>query len=295
MKDYLIFNKSKTHYSLQHDLASLFKKIEFTLFCFLSIAVFVISNLNKEFSNKTSELFIEISLPIINATSFPFNVAIDLLTNFKELAQARNENEILKVENEQLKSFQIKSLNINRENEELKKTLGFITTRSSSYKIAHVNGRSHKIFNQILHIDAGANIGIKEGLLVSGTKGMIGRVEEVFGKGAKILLATNANSRIPIITSNSRVRGVLVGNNSELMKILYLQKNHSIEVGDRVFTSGDGDTLPPGILIGVVKKVEEFYASVELVENVGNVDIVTIMDYSLTDSNIFEDSNELVQ
>jgi cell shape-determining protein MreC len=75
------------------------------------------------------------------------------------------------------------------------------------------------------------------------------------------------------------VRGILSGNNSASMEILYLQKNHTIRAGDWIFTSGDGDTLPPGLLIGVVKKVDASYAAVEMIENVNNLDIVTIMDY----------------
>jgi rod shape-determining protein MreC len=92
-------------------------------------------------------------------------------------------------------------------------------------------------------------------------------------------LVTDANSRIPIIASKSRVRGILSGNNSLLMEVLYLQKNHAIRAGDWIFTSGDGDTLPPGLLIGVVEKVDVGYATVEMVENINNADIVTIMDY----------------
>jgi cell shape-determining protein MreC len=58
-----------------------------------------------------------------------------------------------------------------------------------------------------------------------------------------------------------------------------LPKNHGIEENDWVFTSGDGDTLPPGLLIGVVKKVDKEEVKVAMVEDVSNADIVTILDY----------------
>jgi cell shape-determining protein MreC len=63
------------------------------------------------------------------------------------------------------------------------------------------------------------------------------------------------------------------------MEVLYLPKNHAVEIGDRVFTSGDGDTLPPGLLIGVVQKVDKGEVSVAMIEDVTNANIVTILEY----------------
>ena len=109
-------NRANTHYSLRHDFNSLYKRIEFMLFCLISVVFLVTSSLNKEFSNKISEIFIDISIPVVNFASFPINVTIDLLTNFKELVQARSDNKVLKAENAQLRAFYIRSLNINNEN-----------------------------------------------------------------------------------------------------------------------------------------------------------------------------------
>ncbi len=279
MKHHLQFDSVRTHYSLQHNFTVVFKKIEFAFFCFLCVIFLITSKLSDNFSKTISTGFVVVSLPVIKIVSLPFNVTIDLLTNFQELIEARKDNEILKAENEKLQSFYIDSLNISRENKELRQTLQFITSKSSNYKVGRIIGRSQKVFSQTLFIDVGKNRGLKEGSLVSGNHGVIGRVAEIFEDKARLILATDANSRIPIITSKARVRGILSGNNSGVMEILYLQKNHNIKAGDMVFTSGDGDTLPAGVLIGVVKRVDKSYAAVELVENITNTDIVTIMDY----------------
>ncbi|MBU6338416.1 MAG: rod shape-determining protein MreC [Rickettsiales bacterium] len=279
MKHYLHFSKSNTHYSLSHDFTSVFKRIEFPFFCFLCLVFIVTSKINKDFSRSVSGSFIGISMPITKFAALPFNTAINLLTNFQELIEAKKNNEVLKAENEKLKSFYINAVNIGRENKELKQTLQFITTKSSSYKVGHIIGRTHQIFNQAVYIDIGKNRDVKEGSIVSGNRGVIGRISEVFDDKSRLLLVTDANSRIPIITSKARVRGILAGNNSSTMEILYLQKNHAIRPGDFVFTSGDGDTLPAGILIGIVKRVDKGYAAVEMVENINNADIITVMDY----------------
>lgn len=248
-------------------------------FSFLCVIFLISSNLDSSFSKSISFGFVSISMPIVKFAAFPFNTIINLLTNFHELVDAREDNKILKEELAQLRSFYIKSLNIYQENKELRNVLNFVSAKTSSFKVAKIIGRSHEIFNQNIFIDAGKNRGIKEGSIVTGTRGVIGRIAEVGEDKSRIILATDAISRIPIITSKARVRGILAGDSSSKMEILYLPKNHTIKEEDWVFTSGDGDTLPSGLLIGVVKKVDKDSASVVMVEDVNNADIVTIMDF----------------
>jgi len=279
MKPYLNFSQTKSNYSIQHNFTLIFRKIELVFFCFLCVIFLITSRLNKDFTDNVSMGFVSVSLPVVKFAAFPFNATINLLTNFSDLVDAKKENIALKEEIDKLRNFYIKSLNINRENKELKDTLRFVTTKSASFKVARIVGRSHQMFNQTLFIDAGKNRGIKEGSIVTGNHGVIGRIAQVGENQSRIILATDANSRIPVLASKARVRGILAGNNSAVMEILYLQKNHAIRAGDWIFTSGDGDTLPPGLLIGVVKKVDKSYAAVEMIENVNNADIVTIMDY----------------
>ncbi len=279
MKQYLNFSQTKSNYSLQHNFNLVFRKVETVIFCFLCLILLITSKINRDFSDNVSMGFVSVSLPVVKFAAFPFNAAINILVDFDELVNAKKENKVLKEENEKLRNFYIKSLNINRENKELKDTLRFVTTKSSNFKVARIIGRSHQMFNQTLFIDAGKNRGIKEGSIVTGNSGVIGRISQVGETRSRLILVTDANSRIPVLASKARVRGILAGNNSSTMEILYLQKNHSIKQGDWIFTSGDGDTLPPGLLIGVVTKVDKSYAAVEMIENVNNADIVTILDY----------------
>lgn len=279
MKQYLNFSQNRANYSVSHGFNLVFKKIETVLFSFLCVIFLITSKVSDNFSTDVSFAFISISVPVVKFASFPFNTAINLLTDFHQLVEAKKENKELKEELEKLRSYYIKSLNIHQENKELRNVLNFIASKTSSFKVARIIGRSHQLFNQKVLIDAGKNRDIKEGSIVTGDRGVIGRIAEVSEDKSRLILLTDATSRIPIITSKARVRGILAGNSSGLMDILYLPKNHSIEVGDWVFTSGDGDTLPSGLLVGVVKKVDKDSASVAMVEDIGNANIVTIMDF----------------
>ena len=279
MNQYSNFTQSGANYSFKHSFDLVFRKIETVLFSFLCVIFLIVSKVNSGFSEKVSFGFIGVSMPIVKVISLPFNASINLLTNFRELVEAKKENEVLKEDLAKLKSFYIKSLNVHQENKELRSILDFVTSKSSHFKVARIIGRSHQIFNQKVFIDAGKNSNLKEGAIVTGDRGVIGRVSEVGEDKSRLILLNDASSRIPVITSKTRTRAILAGNNSGIMEMLYLPKNHKIEVGDWVFTSGDGDTLPPGLLVGVVKKVDKDSAFIAMIEDVNNADIVTIISY----------------
>ncbi|MSP33500.1 MAG: rod shape-determining protein MreC [Rickettsiales bacterium] len=280
MKQYINFNYSNiSNYSLQHHFGQLFKRIELIFFIALSLVFLVTSKAHKNITDDVSFAFVGVSLPIVKFAAFPFNTIINLLINFQELIDAKKENISLKEENNKMRTLYVKAINVNNENQELKNLLQFIVPKSAHFVVAKISGRSHGLFNQNLFIDSGTNHDIAEGSIVTGAIGMIGRIVDITENKSRLMLVTDPSSRIPVIASKARARGVLIGTNNNLMEILYLSKHHQIKVNDMIFTSGDGDLLPPGILIGVVRKVDGSYVGVEMIEDINNADIVTVMKY----------------
>lgn len=279
MAYYLDFDKKKYNLSIKYSFFIIYKKIETLIFVFLCIIFLLTSKIHEEYSKKISYFFVNISVPISQIIAFPINSAIILFENFNDLIFAKKENKALKEELEKLKFYYINSLNIHQENKELRNALNFVKSRSTNYKSARLIGIANQNFGNKIYIDAGKNRNIKEGSIVIGNFGVIGRVQQVDEDISKIILITDSLSHIPIIASKARVRGILVGNNSEYMEINYLNKNNRIEVGDQIFTSGDGDTLPPGLLVGIVKKIYKNSVFVVPVENINKVNIATIIEF----------------
>lgn len=276
---HLNFSNKRVNYSIKHSFGLVFNKIETVFFSFLCVICLIVSKVDHDFSRDVSSVFVNISVPIAKFAAFPFNAAFSLVTDFGELVRAKEENKNLKEELEKLRSFYIKSLNIHQENKDLREMLQFVSSKSANFKVAQIIGRSRPLFNQKIFIDAGKDRGLKEGEIITGKRGVIGRVAEVYENKSHIFLLNDAISRIPVITSQARAKGILAGNGSGMMEILYLPKNHDIQVDEMIFTSGDGDTLPPGLLAGVVRKVNKDSVLVSMVEDVNNADLVTILSY----------------
>ena len=281
MNNYVNYNVKKSNLALKHSFSLIFKKIETMFFIILSLILIIISKIQPSFTTNISNAIVNVSSPVSSIISWPFNTAISLVTNFNELVKAKEDNKLLKSQINELNQYYLTSLAIYEENKELRNSLNFVKPRLQNYQMAEVVGFSQSVFNNSLIIITDEEHNIKLGQIVLGKRGVVGRVEsfDVNTKKSRVLLTTDSRSKIPIITANSRSRGILAGINNNMMEILYLSKNHRVKIRDKVYTSGDGDTLPPGLLIGVVEKVDKNSVFVNPVEKINDLNIVTVVNY----------------
>lgn len=278
-KNYLAYKKPKSNFFVYYNVSRAFRHIETTLFVISCLILILTSKINHKITDAITMAVVEFSVPIARTVSMPLNAVVNIAINFQELVDAQNRNEVLIKENEQLKSLYIKSLNIYQENTQLREIFKYVGLRSTKFLVSRLIAHPYQTYSQNVFIDSGETQGVKEDDIVTGNNALIGRVAQVSAGKSRVLLTTDINSRIPVIVSGARTKGILAGNNSNVMEILYLEKIHHITVGDMVFTSGDGDSLPPGLLVGIVTKVDKGYAAVEMVENVKNLDVVGVVNY----------------
>ncbi|MFT5702706.1 MAG: rod shape-determining protein MreC [Rickettsiales bacterium] len=273
------YKKTRISFFSYHDIRRVFEKVEALTFLMICIILIITSKVNHQITNSITMSVVQVSMPISNVISMPLNMAIGFSVDLQELINAKNKNSKLIKENEALRSLYIKSLNISQENSELRDILHYMGDRSTKFIATRLIAYSYQTFSRNVFIGAGSDQGVKEDDFVTGSNALIGRVKKVGADKSLVLLITDVNSRVPIIVSGSRTKGILAGNNSKLMEILYLEKDHQVKAGDLVFTSGDGEALPPGTLAGVVSKVDKNYAAVEMVENVKNLNMVSVVNY----------------
>lgn len=279
MKNYINPYYKSAGAGLKTNVAAVFKTLETVIFLAISLIFLVVTKINDDVRLQISEVFMEVTLPVVEFTAFPLNLTIDLLTDFNQLAQAKIENKKLKKEIEELRNSHLTTIEIARENEELRKMVSFVADKSSNFKVVKITASANQIFKRLAFINGGKNQGIKEGQLVVSKGAVVGRVHEVLDDRSKLILVNDSASKIPVISSGSAVRGILAGNGSNLMNILYLPQGHDIKVGEAIFTSGDGETLPSGFFVGLVVKVQEGEVAVSISNDVAFADIVAVVDY----------------
>tara|TARA_B100001123_G_scaffold430079_1_gene549456 strand:+ start:1158 stop:2006 length:849 start_codon:yes stop_codon:yes gene_type:complete len=99
-------------------------------------------------------------------------------------------------------------------------------------------------------INNGSNKNIKNGMAVLDKQNFIGRIVDVNYFSSRVLLITDLNSKIPVISEPSGSHAILSGHGEKDPTLEYLSKNHNIKNGDKIYTSGKEGIFIPGITIG---------------------------------------------
>jgi rod shape-determining protein MreC len=113
-----------------------------------------------------------------------------------------------------------------------------------------------------LTIDKGRKDGILPGMPVfsymDGTKAIVGIITESAFFTAKIKTFRNRDFTIGVYLNETKVHGIAqgLGDNKNIMSLLYIDKEIQINLKEAVSTSSEGDLFPPDIYIGNVQFID---------------------------------------
>ena len=245
-----------------------------------------IDNSNVEY---VKGLFIDLSAKAINITGKPAASFTSGVESFFSLMNIYNNNKELEQENANLRIWKNKAETLQIENDKLRQLLDSIKETNYSYVTAKVISTSGGSFLKTVTINAGKNNGIKIGNAVVNVSGMIGRIVEVGNSAARVLLVTDLNSQIPVVTEQSGYKAILAGDNSPLLFLKFLHAHSVIKNGERLITSGDGGILPSGLVVGKITDSSKAQKPIVMpVRDWDKLDFIRIIkfDSNLTLSNV---------
>lgn len=187
----------------------------------------------------------------------------------------------LKLEIDDLRQAVHTTAELQMENKELKKLLSVIE-KSKRFTTAKIVSISSTPFSNRAILQSGSKSHTKVSDIVRGSRGLLGRITEVSDNYSIVILINDCNSRIPVITGVSGAKGILAKEKGGL-KVIYLEEDHNISVGEVVYTSGDGQIFPRGIPVAIVTQVNNTTALVEIIEKIekiGYAIIESVLDYN---------------
>ena len=168
-----------------------------------------------------------------------------------------NKNIKLKEENSKLKEQIYDPDFLIFENKQLRKLLDEQVTSSTNLVSARVILDKQSPYLNSFIINSGSNKKIKNGMAVLDGKYFIGRIVDVNFFSSRVLLVTDLNSKIPVLIEPSGYHAILSGRGTNEPTLEYLPKNHKVQSGDKVYTSGKEGIFVPGIPIGKVRVDDE--------------------------------------
>lgn len=140
--------------------------------------------------------------------------------------------------------------------EELRRLKALLAVRSPERQVvatARIAAATTGTVVRTAMLAVGTSDGVGEAMPVIGGEGLIGRTTEVGRSAARVLLITDALSRVPVIVERTGQVGMAAGRNQPTLTLIDLSGPETrLVAGDRVVTSGDGGVYPPGVPVAVV-------------------------------------------
>ena len=181
----------------------------------------------------------------------------------------------LKEENNELKNKISKKNFLELENNQLRKLIEEQVSSTSNFTSARVMLDKQSPYLNSFIINVGSNKNIKNGMAAMDGKNFIGRIVDVNFFSSRVLLISDLNSKIPVMIEPSAYHAILSGHGGSKPTLEYLPKNHNIQDGDKVYTSGKEGIFSPGIPIGEVK-IEDDIIKVLLFSDLSQITFINI-------------------
>ncbi len=153
----------------------------------------------------------------------------------------------------------------------------------SSYMAASVIGRDPSPFLHYVIIDRGSDDGVRRGMPVVTSQGLVGRVDAVIADAARVQLITDPGSAINVRLQSSETEAVLSGSVTGDLSLDLIPQDVAVEEADIVLTSGLGGGYPADLIIGQVVNIQKReadlfqQASVQPVVDFTRLEIVLII------------------
>lgn len=267
-------------------LSRLRRTIKKSAIAVLFVLVFVFMLLNKTNNaliEKTSTTAEEIITPITEILVMPASMLLNGYDYLRSLRKIDIENQALREENRKLIMANAKNRALEIENKILADMLNYVVPPEADFITAKVVAQEGTAFAHSLTVYVGENNHVEKGQVAISDKGVVGRVEDVGSRYAKIALINNINSKISVMIENTRVRGMMVGQNDIWPELVFLPLDAELNVGDKVVTSGIGGVFPVGLPVGKIASVSKNSAKIEPANNLSRLEYVMIVDYKLPD------------
>jgi len=184
----------------------------------------------------------------------PVTATVNLIRDFQSYQSLYAQNQELRRELQQMKSWKEAALQLEQENARLLDLNNVRLDPQLTYVTGVVLADSGSPFRQSLLLNVGNRDGIQDGWAAMDGLGLVGRISGVGERTSRVIMLTDTSSKVPALIQPSGQKALVVGDNSMVPPIDFLEDADQVRPGDRVITSGDAGVLPPGLVIGQVAK-----------------------------------------
>jgi rod shape-determining protein MreC len=234
------------------DFVSPIRRILVGLLVLLLLAIFLIWRIDSPRVERFRAAAIDRIIPSFGWALVPVTKITTMAGDFQSYARIYEQNQELRRELQQMKSWKEAALRLEQENAKLLDLNNVRLDPKFTFVTGVVLADSGSPFRQSVLLNVGSRDGILDGWAAMDGLGLVGRVSGVGATTSRIILLSDSNSKVPVTIQPSGQKALMSGDNSPLPLVEFLEKPELVRPGDRVVTSGDGGVFPAGLVVGQV-------------------------------------------
>jgi len=215
--------------------------------------------------------------PVGSVLSAPVRWSGGAVAYVKGYFFAVSENRRLRAEIIDLNAWRDEALALKNLNNRYEALLGLRSEPPVAMVSARAIFESRGPFKNAKLLDVGSAKSVRVGNPVIDEHGLVGRVTGVAAGTSRMVQLTDVASRIPVLIARTDARALLTGDGSDNPRLDFVRGSDSIQLGDRILTSGDGGGLPRGIPVGIAAKGIDGSWRVKLFSDRGAIDYVRVL------------------
>ncbi len=223
---------------------------------FVALLVFSLNIPRNREANVIERTLLTVLSPLLQPVSRISGFVEDIWDGYILLVDTHQENLRLQ---EDIRSLNRRVLEGNEAflaNQRLERLLDMKKSVKDPTVAATVIGEDVTSWFRTLVINRGSSSGIREGMSVISSDGVVGQTVKVSSSTSRVLLLTDHASGISATIQRSRARGVVKGKSEMLCTLEFTTREEDVKVGDTVITSGIGGVFLKGLPIGEVTMVK---------------------------------------
>lgn len=216
-------------------------------------------------------------VPSFAWTVKPVAATARMLADLRAYSRVYQQNEELRREVQRMQGWREAALQLEQKNARLLALNNVRLNPRLTFVTGEVMADSGSPFRRSAMVNVGRLDGIADGAAAVDGLGLVGRIAGVGQRSARIILLSDASSRVPAVVRPSGQRTLVTGDNGPAPLLEFVDRADELNPGDRVVSSGDGGLFPPDLLIGRVVTGPDGRQRVRLAADYARLDFVRVL------------------
>ncbi|PTX57438.1 rod shape-determining protein MreC [Litoreibacter ponti] len=261
----------------QEDYARPVRRVLIGVLVLFLLAIFGIWRIDNPRVERFRANVVDTVVPSFDWALAPVTRVGRMFEDFQSYARIYEQNQELRRELQQMKSWREAAIQLEQENARLLDLNKVRLNAELTFVTGVVLTDNGSPFRRSVLLNVGARDGIRDGWATMDGLGLVGRIAGVGDSTSRVILLTDTNSRVPVTIQPSGQKALLIGDNTLAPPIDIVDNVEDVRPGDRVVTSGDGKVFPADILVGQIVQGADRRLRVKLSADYGRLEFLRVM------------------